>query len=385
MFKSAIRTEATMKTYNYYLKRFCEETNLTAEQIIELGTSNTKELTRVIIEFILGYKELEKEGKISVSIIQGFYNAVKLLCVMNDVILNWSKIFKTLPSTRTGKDRAITADEIKQLLKCADLRSKALILLMASSGIRVGAIPDLRVKHLKLFQEDNKTLASSLQVYAGSNQEYSTFITPEAYEAVQEYLEYRKCQGEYIDSNSTLFRNKFRSDASKPEPLERDAIRAVVHRLLKEAGIRRNSDKGAKRFEFQADHGFRKFFKTRCEQSMKPIHVEMLMGHSTGVSGRYYRPNERELLEDYLKAVPTLTIQYQILPQIENKYVEQQMEIEKLKRDFAEVKRLLDDLNAIRNMDPVQFYEIIREHKDCRELPKETVDKVIRSLYEKEA
>ena len=32
------------------------------------------------------------------------------------------------------------------------------------------------------------------------------------------------------------------------------------------------------------------------------------MGHSTGISDSYYRPTENELLDDYLKAVPLLTI-----------------------------------------------------------------------------
>ena len=32
------------------------------------------------------------------------------------------------------------------------------------------------------------------------------------------------------------------------------------------------------------------------------------MGHSTGISESYYRPTEKELLEDYLKAVPLLTV-----------------------------------------------------------------------------
>jgi hypothetical protein len=41
---------------------------------------------------------------------------------------------------------------------------------------------------------------------------------------------------------------------------------------------------------------------------MKPINVEVLMSHSTGVSDSYYRPLEKELLEDYLKAVDLLTI-----------------------------------------------------------------------------
>jgi hypothetical protein len=41
---------------------------------------------------------------------------------------------------------------------------------------------------------------------------------------------------------------------------------------------------------------------------MKPINVEVLMSHSTGVSDSYYKPIEKTLLEDYLKAVDLLTI-----------------------------------------------------------------------------
>jgi hypothetical protein len=41
---------------------------------------------------------------------------------------------------------------------------------------------------------------------------------------------------------------------------------------------------------------------------MKPINVETLMGHSTGISDSYYRPTEKELLDDYLKVVDHLTI-----------------------------------------------------------------------------
>jgi hypothetical protein len=41
---------------------------------------------------------------------------------------------------------------------------------------------------------------------------------------------------------------------------------------------------------------------------MKPINVEITMGHDLGVSESYWRPTETEVLEDYLKAVPLLTI-----------------------------------------------------------------------------
>jgi hypothetical protein len=41
---------------------------------------------------------------------------------------------------------------------------------------------------------------------------------------------------------------------------------------------------------------------------MKPINIEKLLSHSIGISNSYYRPTENELLEDYLKAVESLTI-----------------------------------------------------------------------------
>ena len=41
---------------------------------------------------------------------------------------------------------------------------------------------------------------------------------------------------------------------------------------------------------------------------MKPINVKITMGHDIGVSASYYKPTENEVLQDYLKAVDTLTI-----------------------------------------------------------------------------
>jgi hypothetical protein len=41
---------------------------------------------------------------------------------------------------------------------------------------------------------------------------------------------------------------------------------------------------------------------------MRPANVEVLMGHDIGVSEFYWRPTEQELLQDYLQAVPLLTV-----------------------------------------------------------------------------
>src|SRR5688500_16947756 len=83
-----------------------------------------------------------------------------------------------------------------------------------------------------------------------------------------------------------------------------------MERVLYGQGIRTRLMEGKKRHEFQVDHGYRKFFKTRCELGgMKPINIEKLLSHSTGISDSYYRATEQELLDDYLKVMEyTLTI-----------------------------------------------------------------------------
>ena len=99
--------------------------------------------------------------------------------------------------------------------------------------------------------------------------------------------------------------------AAMPKKLESAAVKRIIERGLWEQGIRKPLPTGTKHHEWKAAHGFRKYFKTKAEQAMLPLHVEMLLGHDTGLSMNYYRPTEKTLLEDYLKAVDLLTIDYQ--------------------------------------------------------------------------
>ncbi len=74
-------------------------------------------------------------------------------------------------------------------------------------------------------------------------------------------------------------------------------------------GLRKPLETGKKRHEFQADHGYRKWFKTQCEVAgMNSINIELLMGHSIGISDSYCRISESDFVEDYLKAIDFLTM-----------------------------------------------------------------------------
>jgi len=88
-----------------------------------------------------------------------------------------------------------------------------------------------------------------------------------------------------------------------------NAIQKLLSRALSEQGIRPHAlPKGVRRYEWKGAHGFRKFFETRAAEAMPFVNVEFLMGHSLGLSESYYKPQEHDVLQHYLKAVDLLTI-----------------------------------------------------------------------------
>ena len=178
-------------------------------------------------------------------------------------------------------------------------------------------------------------------LYRGESDEYTTFITPEAYQALKEYLEFRISHREIVNEKSWVLRDEF--DVSKSskglatvsKQLKATGLKRLIERALWAEGIRKPLPKGQKRHEFKVNHGFRKFFKTMAERNMKSLHVEILMGHSTGLARNYYRITEKELLEEYVKAIQNLSI-YESTPQ-DNK-------IQYLEREIREMKMNIADL-----------------------------------------
>ena len=131
-------------------------------------------------------------------------------------------------------------------------------------------------------------------------------------------MEFRHSYGEAISNESWLMRDIWQTTnvnykskfglATCPRKLKSSGIKRLIERDLWEQGLRRPLEEGLKRHEWKAAYGFRKFYKSRAEQFMKPINVEIIMGHNIGVSSSYYRPLEKDVLQDYLKAVDELTI-----------------------------------------------------------------------------
>ena len=86
---------------------------------------------------------------------------------MNDIVLNWKRITKGIPSNKTSaNDRAPTVEEIKKLVEYPDRRIKPIVYAMVSSGIRLGAWEYIQWKHIIPFADkERKIIAAKLIVY----------------------------------------------------------------------------------------------------------------------------------------------------------------------------------------------------------------------------
>lgn len=105
------------------------------------------------------------------------YNSAYLFNEMNDIIVNWKNIKKFKGMIRAlVDDQLYTRKQIKALLECASLRDQCVILLMASVGLRMGALPFLKIKDL---QKIGKYGLYKVSVSKKEQEQYTTFCTPE--------------------------------------------------------------------------------------------------------------------------------------------------------------------------------------------------------------
>ncbi len=331
-FINSLKSEFTKQTYTYHLKRFVNSRRITLTTFLKLSVPK---LEQMLIDYIL---QLKKEG-LSPMYINVSLSTMKHLCIMNDVMINHRKIGKFIgEQTKMNEDRAYTHEEIQRLLNVCDLRMKMVVLLLASTGMRIGALPTLRLGEVS---------GSLVTVYAGSKNKYISFCTPECKSAVYSYLQYRERSGEKITADSPLIReqfdiNDFEQVRKRCHPIGRGTLINLLHHALIKSGLRtvNHSYSGKERFPVNQAHGFRKFFTTQLVNSkVNPEIREMLLGHSIGLASAYYRPTEDEMLDEYMKAVDKLTI---------NEENRLRKKVEKLEVEKSQFDTLAAEIEALK-------------------------------------
>jgi hypothetical protein len=167
----ALKSPETKRQYPHRLDKFltfiglqgtvqekCTMLNKIANENIALFQSN-------IIRFINFQKERIIARKISEGTLCNYVKALKLFCNMNDLVINWKKIGKGMPSEKhNADDRIPTIEEIHKMLEHPDRRLKPIVYTMISSGIRIGSWDFLKWKHVIPIRDQNNSIVVAARI-----------------------------------------------------------------------------------------------------------------------------------------------------------------------------------------------------------------------------
>lgn len=309
-YTTTIRSARSWQNARYNLLNFLSDdtVNMDAQSLIDLGLKNPKEVEDIVKRYILKHKDRVMNKEIAGATMNARVTAARMFLTMSDVIqINWKKLSKIAPPSRkSGDDRAPTLEELQAVDRYADARLKFVLSAMVSGGFRLGGWLGLKVKDFEPIERNGQVIAAKVTIYRGEPEQYYCFVSPEAWARLQAYLELRRKARENVTGESPALRNQFsmKRRISPVVPLSYLGIYAMFKRGWQRAGFRLAGN----RENFKLVHSLRKVYKSRTENYMTSIKIETLMGHSTGVSNSYFKPTERELLDDYLKAVDALNI-----------------------------------------------------------------------------
>lgn len=367
VFLGSLKTQKTKYMYatyfiKYYLNR-PENQGLTLTQIL------SKSPKEIEYELIAVVEEMKNELQLSYASVKMFINAATHFFEINDVVINKKKIGRFKGENITKYEyRSYTHEEIAQLLSICTERDRAAVLLMASTGMRVGALPGIRLKHLRKWTVETSSYhIYQITVYADSPKDkYFTFCTPEAAKAVDDYLLQRQRCGDNIqDPNAFLFIHIFDQAVLDKRPIKTAVYSKHIIHKLKKAGLRErvtidqihevhkdnttslnytnaSNQSLVSRFKHEVHpcHSLRIFCVTNLQRAKVDKTIrEMLVGHSTGLDKAYYKPQDSEILEEYLKAVDHLTInnEFRLKKQLDY-YKYRQERLDQLTLEFADLQ-----------------------------------------------
>ena len=327
MFKEAIKSEATRKLYQNSLDKFLKFHNISSQYILSISKSDIQILVE---DYVF---DLKKRNLTRMSI-KGYLQGVKLFLELSDIVLNWTKIKRFFPeASKTSGQKAYTNEDVREILNSSiNKKFRCLVHVLASSGMRIGAVRELQMKHLGDMPHGCK----SVLVYADTKDEYLTFISPEAVKALDDYLDERRSQGDEITSDSFVIVTSKRGFKQCNDT----TIRMVIARKV--ANLKTSKIITGNRTDKMVNHAFRKRFNTilKSNQKINIVLAERMLGHSVTIplDNSYLDVTKDNLFAEYLKALQELYVDEKY--KLEYQLVENQQKIEELESKDNKIKAL---------------------------------------------
>jgi len=331
VFDDYINSDATRTQYINAFNRFMRYFHLKQPQyLLDISDQEAYSYFKKYMNYL---KDKAKTPKYSVNTIKTDIGGVEFFFTYNDKLLNFKKLRKMIPHRQKRQGvKAYTYDQIRLMLSFTnDIRSRFLIQAFVNTGARVGAMEEVKLKHVHLIEN-----CYYIEFYEEEEDfSYVGFLTPETSRLYEKWIAYRKNRNEVLTNESALFTNKY--DNSQ---LTHSGIRKIIVRILQRSGIR--GEKIGHGYANQPDHAFRKFLGTQIKDTVGITfsETERMLGHNVKLEAEYYDPTPEKLFEVFKLVIPKITF---------DNVLQQKEEIKQLQGELKEKELLKDQVERLTN------------------------------------
>lgn len=266
----------------------------------------------ILRDFVIFLDKLEYKSqtiKSRLAAIKGYLRFLGLKIYSEDC----KQIIK-IPKNIKEFETPLTKEIILRVLRNTTPRLQTVILILTSSGMRIGELVQLKLSDIDLLTTPT-TIRLRAQI-TKTRQARETFISTEATKALKDYLSVTFDWKENKDNShlddviifgrGTLGGYKKKSKIESPEHLaaSESLMRQLRLHLAKVPDLDKTNPDGSKMIHF---HAFRKFFRTTVGNAEGRDFAEALIGHQFYMN-TYYQLSDEKKREMYLEVEPLLTI-----------------------------------------------------------------------------
>lgn len=238
---------------------------------------------------------------------------------------------KVIPATQD--EEHITREIIKKLIEFSPIQMRVLIMLLATSGMRIGEALTVQLSDVKMNESPVRIYIR--QENAKTGMPRNVFVSDETKAVLEEWMQYRDTYITKKRGNASV-----RVDDGTLLPFSQRAAIQMWEVSLSKAGILK-ADETTRRKTIHP-HGLRKYFRRELpkgSQSAKGIELtEQLMGHGGYLGGVYHTVSLDELREFYQDAQKVLAIYQTDDPEVRGKVAALADENESLKKRLLELE-----------------------------------------------
>ncbi len=281
---------------------------------------------------------------------KSYISVIKRFFYLNDIEFK-SKFWELYVKDQIEKgSRALTLDDkpslsqLKTILSYADLKTKTLVTVLSSSGLRIDECLKITPEDIDFNSKPTVITISSTSV-KGIRRPRRVFISNEATNFLKEWLygnngnlSGRERYLKRIDKNMKhIYKVDFQD--KRVFPFNDSCARKSWYRAIIKAGLNKKC-KETDRYELHI-HSLRKHFMSQLKTVIPDVIVEALAGHNKYLDEAYRRYSLDEMKDFYLKGMSLLSV-FETTPDLSGV----NEEINQLKKDKEQMQETINEMRA---------------------------------------